>query len=633
MLNSFFEVHQKKLFRLLLGLVVICSLLLFDLRLSMGGDDAEYIARAMRFLNEGAFPTYQGPLYPMILSLLIWLFDAGIGALKLFSLLFMVGHFILFYRAFKSRLEPAVFWSSLVIVSVNQFILYYASQTYSEAFFMLIQALFFWYFLDRFVAKDKADSQLVLNDWKKWLPKFLVLGCLLLALSLTRSVGFAALPAVVLFFLLIRRRKDAGIVLITFFILQFGFKTICGAFWDVPQTQFATQAESYSWVDPYNQSLGKEETTGYAYRYIDNSNLYLSKHLVRILGLRSDGTNTTIPALTILIYVLFLTTFILVFRKNRTLLFVGLYVAASCGVTFLMLQAYWDNDRLIVPFVPLILIFLLSGIHLILQKIASKQSGAIAWGVGGIFVIATLISSVGKIVEHSPVRQASMDGNELYGFEDWRTNYINVCKYVSDEIPESAIVGARKPSMAMLYSGRPYVGIRKTPAVEPKDVFLPNKAYLLVKTLDSPSEFRTAYLPRLKTVIYGYGPKTNLFPGNVSYQVYEFETHEIQGVEQAIEKAPFPYTKGETTFLNSFQLVSCVDPDEVAGIVHKTEMNYVILDQLRLDGKSISETTYRFVTCLISKYPDAIELVHSSGDEILERSSLYKIHRDRLPKN
>ncbi|RLD70249.1 MAG: hypothetical protein DRJ10_20570, partial [Bacteroidetes bacterium] len=74
------------------------------MKVSVGGDDANYIIKAWDFLNEFKFPSFQGPAYPVFLSLFIWLFGINLPVLKFISALFLLGHFVAFYYAFKNRI-------------------------------------------------------------------------------------------------------------------------------------------------------------------------------------------------------------------------------------------------------------------------------------------------------------------------------------------------------------------------------------------------------------------------------------------------------------------------------------------------------------------------------------------------
>ena len=64
-LNNWFEKNDKKVFYSFLFLSTIFSFILFDAKVSDGGDDSSYIERAWSLLHENKFPYFQGPGYPI----------------------------------------------------------------------------------------------------------------------------------------------------------------------------------------------------------------------------------------------------------------------------------------------------------------------------------------------------------------------------------------------------------------------------------------------------------------------------------------------------------------------------------------------------------------------------------------
>ena len=60
--------------RFMEGQAVIFSVIifykLFDIRVNLAGDDSSYIFRGYLFYSKGIYPTWQGPLYPIFLSVI-----------------------------------------------------------------------------------------------------------------------------------------------------------------------------------------------------------------------------------------------------------------------------------------------------------------------------------------------------------------------------------------------------------------------------------------------------------------------------------------------------------------------------------------------------------------------------------
>ena len=66
--DAFFANRWKIILGICCFFTLVFGMFLFDAKLSVGGDDSAYIMRAMNFLREGKFPSFQGALYPLFLS-------------------------------------------------------------------------------------------------------------------------------------------------------------------------------------------------------------------------------------------------------------------------------------------------------------------------------------------------------------------------------------------------------------------------------------------------------------------------------------------------------------------------------------------------------------------------------------
>ncbi|MBL0330949.1 MAG: hypothetical protein IPP64_16440 [Bacteroidetes bacterium] len=99
-LNNWFEKNDKKVFYSLLFFSTIFSFILFDAKVSDGGDDSSYIERAWSLLHENKFPYFQGPGYPIFLSIVVKLFGLNVIALKMSSVVCHFGFVWFTYKAF-----------------------------------------------------------------------------------------------------------------------------------------------------------------------------------------------------------------------------------------------------------------------------------------------------------------------------------------------------------------------------------------------------------------------------------------------------------------------------------------------------------------------------------------------------
>ena len=151
------------------------------------------------------------------------------------------------------------------------------------------------------------------------------------------------------------------------------------------------------------------------------------------------------------------------------MLFVALYLGASITATFIALQQSWDQMRMVVIYIPMLLLLLSWGI----QQLAGRK------GLGFISVLLpfllvfiffkTLGQSADKMKVNQKVLAKNLSGNLYYGFTpDWQ-NYLLMSRWVGDNIPDTAVVASRKPSMSFIYSkGRDFYGIYRFPQEEPE---------------------------------------------------------------------------------------------------------------------------------------------------------------------
>lgn len=459
-LNQFFRQHQLKVIVASLLLAALFSFLLFNFNVSLMGDDGAYIKRAFRLLHYGDFPGFQGPLYPFVLSFFIWIFGLNITLLKALSGIFILGHLWFFYKAFRDRIPALLYIFAIVVIATNAYLGSYSSWTFSEALFMFLQAALFYYLL-RYIWE--ADF----TGYRQLILRFLMLGLILILLAKTRSVGYGAVGAVVLFFAFTRNWKNIAYTLGSFGLFYFIFKGLKGLFFGVTSgLQFGSQLDRLLQVDPYNPSKGQEDLVGFIERFWGNSELYLSKHIYKFLGLRPEVLQPS-TILTILTYVLFALALFYAFRKNRYLLFTGIYIAVMSGITFIILQTRWDQERLILVFFPLIVPFLMSGLYYFAQDRKIQLVRVAVPLLMVLLVFSNLGRTFQKVEEHQDTFTHHLRGNDLYGLSpDW-VNYVKMCRYAAENVPDSVMIACRKPNIAFIKAKREFHGIFRVNTEDP----------------------------------------------------------------------------------------------------------------------------------------------------------------------
>jgi len=487
LLSSFDNWLEKKsgtLIIVIFSLSILFSLLLFQARMDIGGDDSTYILRAYDFIHKGSFPSFQGPFYPMFLSIFVSFLGINVIFLKSLSLICNFVALLFLYKSFKDRIPPFVLYSVLLLTAINSYILSFASLTYSESFFMALQFVFFFY-LFKLVDKIKNGNNVPLKEsWKNWL----IVGLIVFLMSSARSVGIFALAGLILFFtiqlpplkkswekwfmppgikLIVRIFTNRYIIFLigAFFIFYIPIGFIEKIVWHA-QSQFGQQSNQYMLKNAYNAADGNETFNGFIMRFFQNCDLYLSKRFFQIIGLRSFEATDTITGLTFFFALFF---FFCIYRamksKNYYLLAVSMYVLSLTGITFLVLQIQWDQPRLIMVFVPLYLMLFIYGLYDVTKK-APWAMQFLTVFVVFIVAISECSGTLAKAKENMPSLSKNLHGDIYAGFTpDW-VNYLKLSEWCQN-LPKDSIVACRKGPMSSVYAnGREFFNVTKTDNID-----------------------------------------------------------------------------------------------------------------------------------------------------------------------
>jgi len=441
--SDFITLHANAIAYILTAITFVVGLLLFNVRVDEGGDDSTYITRAIDLVESGTYPTYQGPLYPIFLAIFVSLFGAKLMLLKFTSLILVVGAQYLFYRMLKGRVGYRAIFAIMGMMSINSIMLFFGSMTYSEALFTVIEYLF----LGTLMRCADKPTDTLLKTFGSVAPS----AVLVVISYLIRTIGFGFAIVGVIYLCMRRKFVSASIFLGTAlltFVVWVGVRTIV---WGEVKSD-NRQIESLMQVHPYQVEDGQETLIGYAGRVVDNSNLYISKHLMRIVGLRKADDRATNGVLTLVFYALFAFGTYRAWRKgNNALLLMALSSVVMVGITFVVLQALWDQVRLVVPYVaPALLVVLFGLMELLRTFIASKAKIVMTCFVG---LCSLLILSQTILKIDLPTLKRNISGDILYGYTpDWY-NYLSICQVVYKQLPANSYVACRKPNMARIYSG------------------------------------------------------------------------------------------------------------------------------------------------------------------------------------
>jgi hypothetical protein len=443
--ENWLKKNDRKFFYFLLSLCVFLSFISFNARISEAHDDALYLEGGWRFVHE--FPTYfytqNAPLYPLFLAGLIKLMGFKLMIFKFFSLIFNLLGLTFFYRALRGRIPAIVFIPVMLFQASNHLIIYFASMTFTEAFFFFLQGLFCFYAVKII---DAAQNNAAL---KSQIKTWLMLGLSMFLLSTCKSSAIVVVPVMMLFFILNKNWKAVGFSLVSYLCFKLPYDLIIKMIWN-PANQFKGQSRILLQKDPYNASLGNEDLDGFIARFIENCNLYLSKRFYQLLGFRDENNTEVYGLLTLITIGLCIAGFWLLYKKrNKVMVLLGMYAGAQTMLSFIILQARWDQPRIILINMPILLILMLSAMYYFSIKNGMRQ--VICLFLTTLMVFSVFISSSKRGFKNLPVVMKNLKGDKYYGYTpDW-VNFLKCSEWCADSLDKNSLVASRKAPMSFVY--------------------------------------------------------------------------------------------------------------------------------------------------------------------------------------
>lgn len=628
----FFESKSKLMLYITLVVATLFSILLFDLKIGVGGDDAAYVTRAYDLVTQGKFPSFQGPLYPILLSVFVALFGINLPLLKALSFLFILTGIYFLYQSFYKRISAVVLHLSLFILSVNSMLLFYASQTYVEAFFFMLLTYAVFVFFQKGIELTNAITG---DTWKS----ILFIAVLSFILGITKTIGWAYFVSVIVFWAIHRHWKLLSSFVAIHVMINGVWYLLKSSIWGYSKLQFSDQASTLLLRNPYVKSQGTEDVFSFLMRFWDNSLIYFSKHVYAFFGLRSilDPVNIL---LTLFVFVVIVVAFIGRQKVNKTLLFTGILLSFLLGVSFLVLQKIWDTPRLIVPFVPFLTLFIFGAIYDIrYEKFRSTIRVIIPLLLIGLF-ITTFTTTVKEVKKERTGLGDYIGGNKLKGYSpDW-VNYISMCEWAAKNTPDSVMVAARKPSIAFLQTGKKFYGIYRIPMEAPEtyftDLVQSDRKYILVDE----TKLEKLKLP-LNVILEWKKALDVLYIGSVGngdkqqpkfYGVYLLETVEAIQLQQAMAKNGVEFITDaqilQQQLTSEKASMNVIRPKRLLSDLKDRNVKFVIMANLRKyenqKTKFTINTVRRYMFYLEHKYPGTLEQVSEVGAD--EKAFLFRIN-------
>jgi hypothetical protein len=418
--------------------------------------------------------------------------------------------------------------------------------------------------------------------------------------------------------------------------VMIAFQGVKYLLWNDGGLQFSTQSSSLLNKDYYNPQAGKEDLAGFVTRIIDNSNLYLSKHFLTMVGLRkADLVMTVSSMVSIFIYLLSIGSLLITYKKNKYLLFSGLLTGAFLLISFVILQTKWDQSRLIIPAVPMLLLMIFS---LFYYFSSIKKYKLLQLAVP---LLALLILIQSLAVTAATVKENHQNSGRYGGLTpDWK-NYLKASEWAALNLPKEAIVACRKPSISFVYGkGRNFYGIMQLPTYS-TDVFVNNwmkddSAYVLFNYADfNGKQLSTELYSMLKenmTAMIFVGD-TVLFADKIDHKTKTNFFNELKS-------AGLNYISSANTLksiINEGKVVKLYYPDSLLSQLQNAGVTHILTANLRRntsrkDGMIIN-TVERYMAFIQEKYPLIFTKVSQVGDDNNEPATIVKIEYEKYGRS
>ena len=631
--ESFLAGKMDKIFLASMILTFILGLLLFDIRFSLAGDDSTYVLRAYDFIRHFSFPSFQGPLYPVVLSPVVAVFGLSAIPLKAVSLLSMIGFIYFFYKSVRNRIPAILVASLLVLLPVNSFLLYYGSQTYSEAFFMFLQAvtfsLFFAFFIDRRESKPLMIA----------LKQHLFLAVFLFLMGITRQIGFSAFIAVLVYFMLNMEWKNLLLSAVSFLVVFLVYQAVRYLFLDHTVFHFKTEFQGLVSKDYYKPSLGHETLTGFLTRLYVNFGFYLSKAFYTIAGFSGkDDTGGINPAVAIVTALLVSSPVLLYFRRNKYILFTGIYVVNTLFIIFLIAHTIWMQTRFIIPYFSMILLLMLASFLYVLsiRRLVTMQFI--------LPVIVLLLFGMSVKVTIGQVAETRKIDSRFYGLTpDWE-NYCKASEWTSANLSGNALVACRKPSISFICSnGKNFFGITRLPLYTggslAESYRTGNVQYSLILASSLNNKPVSPKLSKeFSSGIVGYGMNIRDNFYEPRFYVLDFPANTREETIRELNSIGI----GVTNKVDSLEAwlrdqdadISMVYPDTLLLTLLKAGVTHVLTDNVRAfanqPNNRVTNTVERYMNFIEGKYPGIRTKIYQAGENGNEPASIYELNYSRF---
>jgi 4-amino-4-deoxy-L-arabinose transferase-like glycosyltransferase len=159
------ESYRKPLLIFIVLVAAVSVFVVFDPKLSVGGDNATYVSLSRSLLqgrgyielwSPGMGPHLQYPPgYPALMAVWVFLFPNTVIPLKIMSSLLFISSILLLYLLWRKRINDTAIWLVLLLLAINAIILEFTHLELTEipCLFFVIVALIL---IDRWQSRDSV---------------------------------------------------------------------------------------------------------------------------------------------------------------------------------------------------------------------------------------------------------------------------------------------------------------------------------------------------------------------------------------------------------------------------------------------------------------------------------------------
>jgi hypothetical protein len=382
------------------------------------------------------------------------------------------------------------------------------------------------------------------------------------------------------------------------------------------------QAGSIFLKNVYNPGEGREDFWGMVTRFFENAKIY-SSQFFELIGIKPVTSSHSYLFFVLILILIGISLGYAIVKKQRYMVALILYVTAFLCVTFVSLNVFWQQARLVMVYIPMIIAIVAYGIIMLLKTKPAKFFQWIYPAAIILLVLVNLNNTIDKVQEHFPKLQKNIAGNKYYGFTpDW-VNYFLMSEWAAKNLDKNKTIVCRKSSMSFIYTGRAFGSIGSVPTVMSDSALVSSnfkQHFLGVKYSDIPKNIQSFLCPYIKVILIG---------DNDYYYAYDLPESIFTEVVRPISQK---YTKPEDllTVIKTMKENYGVYPDQLLELLRSKSVDYVIDARLRSNpARKTSHTINtitRYMRFIQEKYPDTFRKIHQIGLNNNEPAMIYEIH-------